>query len=202
MRITVRILTVTLLLTCLAAAQATQKSAAPKGPPPKPTLDRVLNNSLRSAESEFVDAADAMPEDKYSFAPTQGEFNGVRTFALQAKHVATANYMIGAAMLGDAKPPVDIGTSENGPDSMTSKADIMSYLKGSFAYMHKAIGTLTSEAQALAIVKSPFGPNQVTKLSLAILTPGHCFDHYGQMVEYLRMNGIIPPASRPQPGQK
>lgn len=196
MRIIVRIFTVVLLLSCLAMAQA---PAAQKAAPPKPTMDRILNNSLRGAEGEFVEAADAMPEDKYSFAPTQGEFKGVRTFGQQVKHVAATNYMIGAAILGDAKPPVDIGQGENGPDSITSKADIMKFLKESFEYEHKAMSSLTSEAKFNEQIKSPFGPGQTTRGGMAVLEVGHCFDHYGQMVEYLRMNGIIPPASRPAP---
>ncbi len=196
MRITLRVITVALLLSCLAAAQT---PAGQKAAPAKPTIDRVLNGQLGGVEGEFVSAADAMPEDKYNYAPTEGEFKGVRTFGLQVKHVATTNYMIAAAMLGDAKPPVDIGSSENGPDSMTSKADIMKYLKESFAYMHKAMSSVNSDARFTEMVKSPFGPGQMPRGSLAVLTVGHCFDHYGQMVEYLRDNGIIPPASRPQP---
>ena len=195
MRITLRIFTIGLLLTCLAMAQA---PAGQKAAPPKPTMAGILNNGLRGAESEFVDAADAMPEDKYSFAPTQGEFSGVRTFAQQVKHVAATNYMIGGAILGDAKPPVDIGQGENGPDSITSKADIMKFLKDSFAYVHKAMSSLTNEAKFNESIKSPFGPGQTTRGGMAVLEVGHCFDHYGQMVEYLRMNGIIPPASRPR----
>ncbi len=195
MRTAVRITITTLLLCCLAAAQApTQQKAAP----PKPTLDRILNSGVRGVESEFVSAAEAMPEDKYNFVPTQGEFATVRTFALQVKHVATTNYMIGAAILGDAKPPVDIGTTENGPDSMTSKADIVNYLKASFDYVHKAVGTITTQEKFEGSIKSPFGPGQTTRGGMAVLVVGHCFDHYGQMVEYLRMNGIIPPASRGQ----
>ena len=195
MRTTVRILTAVLLLTCFAAAQAAAPQKAPSSPP---SLDRVLNNQLRGVEHEFVDAADAMPEDKYNFAPTQGEFKGVRTFAQQVKHVAATNYMIGAAILGDTKPPVDIGEGENGPDKITSKADIMTFIKGSFEYMHKAMSSVNSESKFTDLVKSPFGPGQTTRGGLAVLIVGHCFDHYGQMVEYLRMNGIIPPASRPQ----
>lgn len=194
MRITVRVMTVVLLLTCLALAQADQKQA-----PPKPTIDRILNNQLRNAESEFVSAADAMPEDKYGFAPTQGEFKGVRTFAQQIKHVAATNYMIGAAILGDAKPPVEIGEGENGPDSIQSKSDIANFLKGSFDYMHKAMSSLNNEEKFTGTMKSPFGPGQTTRGGMGVLTVGHVFDHYGQVVEYLRMNGIIPPASRPQP---
>ena len=198
MRNTVRVLTVMLLLTCLAAAQA---PAGQKATPPKPTIDRILNNGLRGAEGEFVEAADAMPEEKYNFAPTEGEFKGVRTFAQQVKHVAATNYMIGAAILGDAKPPVDIGQGESGPESITSKADIMKFLKESFAYVHKAMSSVTSEEKFNGQIKSPFGPGQTTRGGMAVLEVGHCFDHYGQMVEYLRMNGIIPPASRPQPAK-
>ena len=199
MRNTVRILTLVLLLTSLAIAQA---PAGQKAAPPKPTMDRILNNALRGAEGEFVDAADAMPESKYGFAPTQGEFKGVRNFGQQVKHVAASNYMIGASILGDAKPPVDIGQGENGPDSITSKADIMKFLKESFVYVHKAMSSLTDEAKFNEQIKSPFGPGQTTRGGMAVLEVGHCFDHYGQMVEYLRMNGIIPPASRPAPPKK
>lgn len=199
MQITLRVLTAALLLSCMAVAQA---PAGQKAAPPKPTMDRILNNGLRGAESEFVDAADAMPEDKYNFAPTEGEFKGVRTFAQQVKHVAATNYIIGGAILGDAKPPVDIGQGENGPDSITAKADIMKFLKDSFEYVHKAMSSITSEAKFNESIKSPFGPGQTTRGGMAVLEVGHCFDHYGQMVEYLRMNGIIPPASRPRPPQK
>ena len=103
------------------------------------TVAQVLDHAVSGVEGEFVSAADAMPEDKYSFAPTNGEFKGVRTFAQQVKHVAAVNYMVGAAIL-EEKPPVDLG-SENGPDAVKTKADIMKFLKDSFAYIHKATAT-------------------------------------------------------------
>jgi uncharacterized damage-inducible protein DinB len=191
---TVRLLAAVLLLSGLAAAQAAKPAAKAK---PKTTFVSVLNDNLASVEHEFVDAADAMPADKYNFAPTNGDFKGVRTFGEQVRHVAAANYIIAAAILGEAKPPVDTA-GESGPASMTSKADIMKYLRDSFAYMHKAYGSITDEQKGLEMTKNPFGPNQVTKLSLVLEQAGHPFDHYGQMVEYLRMNNIIPPASRPR----
>jgi len=157
------------------------------------TIAQVLDQSVTGVEKEFVPASEAMPEDKYSFAPTNGEFKGVRTFAQQVKHVAAVNYILGAAILGE-KPPVEPG-GENGPDSIKSKADIAKFLKESFAYFHKAVGSIT-EGNLLNPVKSPFGEEMVTRLWLATLNVGHCFDHYGQMAEYLRMNGIVPPASR------
>jgi uncharacterized damage-inducible protein DinB len=165
---------------------------------PKPaketrTVTEVMDRSLKNAEREFVGAADAMPEDKYSYAPTNGEFKGVRTFAQQIKHTAAVNYEIGAAILGE-KAPVEIG-EEAGPESVKSKAQIMQFLKDSFAYMHKAISTI-NEQNMVDPIRSPFGEGKVTRLGLATLIVGHCYDHYGQMVEYLRMNGIVPPASR------
>ena len=134
-----------------------------------------------------------MPEDKYSFAPTAGEFKGVRTFAQQVKHIAAVNYMIGASILVE-KPPVELG-GENGPDSIASKADIIKFLKDSFTYLHKAVASV-NENNLTDPIKSPFGQGKTTRLGMSTLAVGHCFDHYGQMVEYLRMNGIIPPASR------
>src|SRR6266550_4004251 len=101
------------------------------------TVTQVLDHSVSNVEHEFVSAADAMPEDKYSFAPTNGEFKGVRTFAQQVKHVAAVNYIFGAAILSE-KVPVDVG-DESGPASLTTKADILKYLKDSFVYVHKAV---------------------------------------------------------------
>src|SRR5215475_9751708 len=110
---------------------------APKAPA---TVTSVLDRSLSGMEGEFVPAAEAMPEEKYSFAPTTGEFKGVRTFSQQVKHVAAVNYIVAAGILGE-KPPIDTG-GENGPDSAKSKADIVKFLKDSFAYAHKAVATI------------------------------------------------------------
>jgi hypothetical protein len=103
--------------------------------------------------------------------------------------------MLGAGILGE-KPPVDIG-SENGPDKMTSKADIVKFLKESFEYLHKSLAGV-NESNLLGEVQSPFGSNKITRLRLVLIATAHPFDHYGQMVEYLRMNNVIPPASRNQ----
>jgi uncharacterized damage-inducible protein DinB len=153
----------------------------------------VLDHTVSNLEREFTSAADAMPEDKYAFAPTGGEFRGVRTFAEQIKHVAAVNYIFGAAILGE-KVPVDVG-DESGPAQLSSKADVLKYLKSSFEYVHKAVLTI-DEKNLVQPVRSPFGEGSVTRLGLAASVGAHGFDHYGQMVEYLRMNGIVPPASR------
>jgi uncharacterized damage-inducible protein DinB len=157
------------------------------------TVTQVLDHAVTNVEHEFIPAVEAMPEDKFDFAPTNGEFKGVRTFAKQVKHVAAVNYELGAAILQE-KVPVDIG-DEEGPASITSKADILKYLNESFAYVHKAVQSI-NEKNLVEPVKSPFGEGSVSRLGLATSVPAHCFDHYGQMVEYLRMNGIVPPASR------
>ncbi len=176
-----------LLFTVAATAQAAKPKDEPR------TLAQVLDAAATTMEHEFVPAAEAMPEDKYSYAPTSGEFKGVRTFAQQVKHVAAVNYILGAAILQE-KPPVEIG-GESGPESMTTKADIVKYLKDSFAYAHKAISSI-NEKNALEPVKAPFGPGNMTRVAMAGIVTSHGFDHYGQMVVYLRSNGIVPPASR------
>jgi hypothetical protein len=157
------------------------------------SVSQVLDGAIKNVEGEFVSAADAMPEDKYSFAPTNGEFKGVRTFGEQVKHVAAVNYMVGAVILGE-KPPVELG-GENGPNSIKTKAEIMKFIKDSFAYAHKAAAAI-DEKNMLEPIKNPFGEGETTRLGMATVFAWHSFDHYGQMVEYLRMNGIVPPASR------
>src|SRR5690242_5291321 len=113
-----------------------------QSPPPAKTPGGALVVIISIGEKEFTGAAEAMPEDKYSFAPTNGEFKGVRTFAQQVKHVAAVNYVFGSAILGE-KPPVDTG-GESGPDAIKTKADIMKFLNDSFAYLHKALSSITS----------------------------------------------------------
>src|ERR1700757_4234886 len=180
---------VTVIAFLLIAGLAAQ-AAKPKEE--RRTVTQVLDRTVYNMEQEFIPAAEAMPEDKFGFAPTNGEFKGVRTFAQQIKHVAAVNYELGGALL-EEKPPVDVA-DEEGPASMTTKADIMKFLKDSFAYVHKAIATI-NENNLVGTVKSPFGEARVSRLGLAAAVGSHGEDHYGQMAVYLRMNGIVPPAS-------
>jgi hypothetical protein len=178
-----------------AAAPAPQAQPAPSAPP---TFGAVINSQISIIEKEFVDAAEAMPEEKYGFTPVSlniqsSDYKGVRTFAEEVKHVATANYGFWGAITGD--PMLAGTTGPNGPDSIKSKAEIIKYLKDSFAIGHKAAGMLTPD-NVLGTVKIPFIPNPVSRLWVSTFAVAHAFDHYGQMVEYLRMNGIVPPASR------
>jgi uncharacterized damage-inducible protein DinB len=183
-----------LLATVLSSAAFAAHPQAAGAADQKPTFAAVYDKLISNTEKEVVDAADAMPEDKFNFVPTTpGDFKGVRTFAQQAKHIAAVNFLIGSALLGE-KSPVDIN-DEKGPDNITSKADVVKYLKDSFAYAHKSVAGLDATT-LLEQIKAPFGNRPTTRLSLVTIMIYHPYDHYGQMVEYLRMNSIIPPASR------
>jgi len=182
---------------CLCAifllAAGTLALAQDSKPAVNPTVPELLNACVSTAEKEFVSAAEAMPEGKYSFAPTTGEFKGVRSFSEQVKHVAATNYLFGSAILQE-KSPVDIN-QEKGPDAVRTKADILKFLNDSFAYLHGALSSVTQQ-NLVDPIKNPWGDAPITRFRVALLAVGHPWDHYGQMVEYLRMNGIIPPASR------
>jgi hypothetical protein len=183
------------LIAALSVLVSAQQLAPAGSAPALQTLTQIDDNSVSILERAVVGAADAMPESKYSFVPTNGEFKGVRTFASSVKHVAVTNYFMAAAILRE-NPPVDL-SSANPVNSITSKADIVKYLQGSFSYLHKAVASI-NEKNATEQVPNPEGAGTVPKLDIAIRQMIHNMDHYGQMVVYLRMNGIVPPESRHQ----
>jgi len=158
----------------------------------KNPVAEVYDHQVDLIEHDVVGLARAMPADKYDFAPSQGAFAGVRTFGEQVKHIATMIYMTAALVL-DEKPPVDLGTSDNGPDSIRSKEEILKYLEGSRAYAHKATASLTEKNQ-MDPIQTYFGP--MARCAVAVGVAYHSYDHYGQMVVYARMNGIVPPSSQ------
>jgi uncharacterized damage-inducible protein DinB len=172
------------------------RPAAPQGPP---TITSALDFQLAIVERETVSIAQAMPEDKYSFAPTNGNFVGVRTFAQQVKHIATANNRFFDSILGNTAPVApDEGVGSNGPDSIATKDQIVQYLKDSFAKGHKAIATINAD-NAVTPLKDPAVPFLSTRMALAMFACTHAMDHYGQMVEYLRDTGGTPPMSANRP---
>ncbi|PYT93015.1 MAG: DinB family protein [Acidobacteria bacterium] len=161
---------------------------------PSPTVASAVDREISTIEKQVVDAAEAMPEEKFNFTPESlnipgDDYKGVRTFAVQVKHVASSNYFIWSPLTGDTVP--ENIKDGNGPAELKSKADIIKFLKDSFALGHKAAATLTAEN----MLQNP-GNSKSTRLRLATFGVAHAYDHYGQMVEYLRMNGIVPPASR------
>jgi len=160
-----------------------------------PSISDIFDNQITAIERDVVPLAEAMPALKFNFAPSKGgAFSDVRSFSLEATHVATVLYEVSSAML-EEKCPVEIGINENGPASLKTKPEIMEYLTGAFAYAHKAMRTLTA-SNLTEMIQSPFGKALVPRASLASIGAWHTMDHYGQMVVYARMNGIIPPASR------
>jgi len=151
-----------------------------------PTLASTIDHEISACEKQIVDVAEAMPAEQYNFMP---DYKGVRTFGQQVAHIAASNYAIWAPLTGEKFPKDFIGG--NGPDSLRTKAQIVAFLKGSYALGHRAAATLTVEnmLDTVPALKS-------SRLRLAVFGVEHAYDHYGQLVVYLRMNGIVPPASR------
>jgi uncharacterized damage-inducible protein DinB len=174
----------TLALTALFAptlAAAAHSSATLASPA------QVFGKLISGQEEEIVAVAEAMPADKYNFAPTNGEFKTVRTFGQQITHIAEAQYYFFDGF--GTKPTID----PKSLGKLTSKDDIVKALKDSFAFAHHATDTMTPE-NAFEEIEERDGTN--TRASITAFSIGHTENHYGQMIEYLRMNGIIPPASR------
>ena len=157
---------------------------------------QALDVLLTQLEKEIVPAAKAMPADKYDFAPSAAtfaagspeKFDTVRTFGQQVAHVAEANFYFYSALSG-LKPDVDISKISK----MVTKEEAVKSLESSLAFAHKAIATITV-ANAFETIKGADGMN--TRATVAAFGVAHGYDHYGQMVEYLRMNGIVPPGSK------
>ena len=154
---------------------------------------QVYGNMIRTAERDAVGLAEAMPEDKYNFAPSQDlfkaettEFKGVRTFGQQVAHIAASNYEWLQVMgLEKDKSPSTI-------ELLTTKAEALKALKESFAAAEKAAAMITPQNAFEGL-----GPKKTTtRAGLAGAIAWHTMDHYGQMVVYGRMNGVVPPGSR------
>lgn len=181
--------TITLAATPRMQAQAsTANTTAGTTTSPAQVVDQLLS----MVEQELVPLAEAMPADKFNFAPTNGNFKGVRTFAEQVKHVAQANYF----MYADAASMKPANMPKMG--DLKTKEQIVQALKDSFAFGHQAIATLDQQ-NALEEVKPVDGVK--TRAGIMAFAIIHMNDHFGQMVEYVRMNGIIPPSSQPMPKQ-
>ena len=156
------------------------------------SFSQIEDHYANAAEHALVPVAEAMPENKYGFAPTNGEFKGVRTFANMLKHAAASNYGMAAAILHE-KPPVKLETQAD-LDAIATKADIVKFLQGSFDFLRKALGSI-NENNETDLIQSPDSDKPLARLEAADRAVTHCWNHYGQLVEYLRMNGIVPPES-------
>src|SRR5258708_20124484 len=155
------------------------------------TLSQVEDHYINGGENGVVPVAEGMPEEKYSFAPTNGQFKGVRTFAEMVKHVAASNYGMAAAILHDENPPVKLETDAD-VDAIKGKAEMVKFLKGSFEFLHKALDSINEQNEA-ELIQSPDSAKPLARLEVANRAVTHCWNHYGQLIEYLRMSGIAPP---------
>ena len=178
-----------------AAKPAAPTSPAQTTPQPPPTIAGVVDRQVTQLEKQTLDLVEAMPEDKFDFTPTnlntKDSRDPVRSFALEVKHMATGNFAFWTPLTGDAMPAGIKGP--NGPDELKTKAEIIKYLKDSFALGHKAAATLTPDN---VLEQVPFRQGKAPRLYLATFAVEHAYDHYGQLALFLRMNGITPPGSR------
>jgi uncharacterized damage-inducible protein DinB len=168
---------------CLCCTLPAVAQAAHTVVPPAQVFDKLLTGE----ESEIVGLAEAMPAEHFNFAPDSkmGKFDGVRTFAAQVKHLTEANYAFFSTWgIAGGKSRADI-------DKLVSREDILAALRASYKFDHAAIATITAENAFVDM-----NGKGTTRAGTAAYALAHNNDHYGQMVEYLRMNGEIPPASR------
>ncbi len=183
----------------MCGAKLGAQMAGPPPPPPVGTAEKpaeAMDNMLSMLEYQVTAVAKTMPADKYGFAPSGAlfapggaeKFDGVRVFGAQVTHLAEANYFFFAGWCG-IKPDRDVRAIE----TLKSKDEILSALGASFAYAHKCVATITPQ-NAFVAVKPVDGFS--TRTTITAFAVAHGNDHYGQMVEYLRMNGLVPPGSK------
>lgn len=189
----VLLLSAMILLSVCAVGQSSKGGPQPQAAQPA-TVTSTVDREINGVEKLVVDAAEVMPEDKFNFSPgglniSGADYKDVRTFALQVKHIAASNYALWSPLTGEKIP--DDFRGGNGPENLKSKSEIIQFLKDSFGLGHRGAATLTTQN----MLEPPPG-GKSPRLYLATFAVAHAYDHYGQMVEYLRMNGIVPPASQ------
>jgi uncharacterized damage-inducible protein DinB len=155
--------------------QLQAQSSDPLSAGAKSLYTMAKNNVLKSAEE--------MPESGYSFKPT----DSVRTFGQLVGHVADGQYEFCSSVVGDDTKAPEVEKSK------TTKADLVEGLKTAFAYCDKAYNGLT-DAQAASTVK--FFGRDMAKLTVLNFNTAHTDEHYGNMVTYLRIKGLVPPSSK------
>lgn len=180
------------------AQSATTQKAPPTKTPERSFIGQVpmsiaasVGETLQFVEGEFLGVAEAMPEEKYDFVPTTGEFDDARTFREQVKHVACVQFALFNEFEGKQPPPL---CEKGGPSSAKTQTELIQYLKESFDYSNSALSRLTV-ANSLDRVEGRYAA-PTTKMGISVASIWHVTDHYGQLVEYLRMNGIVPPVTQ------
>jgi uncharacterized damage-inducible protein DinB len=173
-----------------APEQSTSKQTSAQRDVPKSIAESVAV-AMQTTEQSLLSLAEAMPEEKYGFIPTAGNFEGARSFGEQIKHVACGQFAFFNEFEGK-EPPADC--EKGGHDPAKTKAELVKYLKDSFDYTNRVLATLTAQNALDEVYGRYAAPN--TKLGISVISVWHITDHYGQLVEYLRMNGIVPPVTQ------
>jgi hypothetical protein len=161
----------------------------------EPTFAGSIGEVLRETEGQFLGVAEAMPDNLYNFAPPGPGFHGVRTFAEQVKHVACANFGFFNEIEGKTPPE---HCEKGGPAKATNKPELLKYLRDSFDYGNKVLATVKPDNALTLTAEAPYFGGS-TRLTVAVAAVWHIADHYGQLVPYLRMNNIVPPATKQYP---
>jgi uncharacterized damage-inducible protein DinB len=160
----------------------------PASPDPNP-MTTALRSAWNGAKRNVRRSADVMPEAKYSFKPV----DSVRTFGAILAHVAGASYEFCSAAKGEKTPHAE----DEFEKSAKTKADIVKALDGAIAYCDEVYKTL-DDAKAAQIVGGAFGGGPGARAANLIGNTNHFNEHYGNIVTYLRINGLVPPSSQPQ----
>jgi hypothetical protein len=173
-----------------AAALLTIGTLPAMGKDDTPSAREIFDRQLRDVEHELMAVVETMPATKFGFVPTEGKFEHVRTFGVQARHIGFCLNEVAVALLGEPMLP---HPDQEGPKNLTSAEDIVRYLKDAFSHAHRALGTLTNDNLREQISDPYVEGLKTTRLDAATILLTHTWDHYGQMVEYLRMNHLAPP---------
>src|SRR6266403_694496 len=187
MRTILRIVMVCLPMVCLLVpAGATLAQEKPAAPAPGNPLSTWNKYAYAHVKGILVRSAQKMPEENYSFKPT----DTVRSYGQIIGHVADAQYLFCSVALGEKNPGLDIEHTK------TSKADLIAALNAAFAYCDKAYDTMP-DASAVQIIKL-FGAD-APRLGALTVNNMHDLEHYGNLATYMRMKNVVPPSSEQPP---
>jgi uncharacterized damage-inducible protein DinB len=170
-----------LLVQGVAVAQTPQPGANP--------ISRAVKGQWDGAKKNLIESADDMPEANFAFKPT----DGVRSFGAILAHVAGANYVLCSAALREKAPHAE----DEFEKSATTKAAIGKALRDSIAYCDRAYDALTDQ-NAAEMVPMPFGMPPSARVGALVGNIGHVQEHYGNLVTYFRIKGMVPPSSKRQ----
>ena len=172
--------------TFLTAVLAFGLASVPSAQSGNPISD-AIRSQWNSAKRNLQQSAEMMPEGSYDYRPV----DGVRNFGEILSHVAGANYVFCAAAKGEKSPFAE----EHFEKAATTRAAIIKATADAIAYCDGAYTALT-DATAGQMVAQPFGEGQTPRTAVLVGNIGHVNEHYGNLVTYFRINGIVPPSSR------